>query len=95
VLDELKASRASRQRAWESLQEIRWVLKDAEGIQLPPPKRKTIDLEGRIVKDGVREALKNRRLALGKLVKCIREFSKYTDQPLTLRGGSMPMPFRT
>ena len=53
VLDELKASRASRQRAWENLQEIRWVLKEAAEIELPPPMRKTIDLEGRIVKDGV------------------------------------------
>jgi hypothetical protein len=56
-------------------------------IELPPPNRKTIDLEGRLVKDGVREALKNRQLALGELVKSIREFRKYTDQPLTLRGG--------
>ena len=87
VLDELKASRASRQRAWENLQQIRWVLKDAAGIELPRPKRKTIDLEGRIVKDGVREALKNRQLALGELVNSILEFRNYSDQPLTLRGG--------
>ena len=39
------------------------------------------------MKDGVREALKNRHLALGELVNSIREFRKYTDQPLTLRGG--------
>jgi hypothetical protein len=30
LLDELEASRASRNRAWEILQEIRWVL--AEGL---------------------------------------------------------------
>jgi len=87
VLDELKASRASRQRAWENLQEIRWVLKDTAGIELPPPKRKTIDLQGRIVKDGVRSAVKDRQFALGELVKAIREFRKFADQPLTLRGG--------
>jgi hypothetical protein len=29
VMDELKASRSSRKRAWENLQEIRWVLQDA------------------------------------------------------------------
>jgi hypothetical protein len=50
LLDELKASRASRRRASENLQEIRWVLKDTVGIELPPPARKTIDLEGRVVK---------------------------------------------
>jgi len=87
LLDELKASRASRRRAWENLQEIRWVLKDTAGIELPPPRRKTIDLEGRIVKDGVRSVVKDRQIALDELVKAIREFRKYTDQPLTLRGS--------
>jgi hypothetical protein len=55
LLDELEASRASRKRAWENLQEIRWVLKDSARLELPPPARKTIDLEGRIVKDGVKK----------------------------------------
>jgi hypothetical protein len=44
LLDELEASRRSRRRAWENLQEIRWVLKDTAGMDLPPPTRKTIDL---------------------------------------------------
>jgi len=87
LLDELERSRQSRRRVWENLQEIRWVLKDAIGVDLPPPARKTIDLEGRIVKDGVRKAVKDRQLALEELVKAIREFRKFTDQPLTLRGG--------
>jgi hypothetical protein len=51
------------------------------------PKRKTIDLEGRIVRDGVRTVVKDRQLALGELLKVIREFRKFTDEPLTLRGG--------
>jgi hypothetical protein len=87
LLDELEASRASRKRAWENLQEIRWVLKDVAGVELPPPARKTIDLEGRIVKDGVRKTVNDRQLALDELVKAIREFRKFTDQPLTLRGS--------
>ena len=33
-------------RAWEHLAEIRWVLKDATGIKLPPPARTTTDLKG-------------------------------------------------
>ena len=89
-LDELEASRASRKRAWKNLQEIRWVLKDAAGVELPPAARKTIDLEGRIVKDGVRKTLTDRQLTLDDLVKAIREFRKYTDQPLTLRGSDYP-----
>ena len=64
ILDELKASRASRKRAWEVLQEIRWVLKDTTGIDLPAPARKTIDLEGRLVKDGVRKTLQERQKVL-------------------------------
>jgi hypothetical protein len=51
--DELEASRASRKRA--ILQEIRWVLKDTAGIELPPAAKKTIDLEGRLIKDVVIE----------------------------------------
>jgi hypothetical protein len=48
ILDELEASRVSRKRAWEVLQEIRWVLKDMTGVDLPAPARRTIDLEGQI-----------------------------------------------
>jgi hypothetical protein len=49
--------------------------------------RKTIDLEGRIVKDGVRKTVQDRQIALDMLLKAIREFRKFTNQPLTLRGG--------
>ena len=87
LLDEVEKSRDSRKRAWDNLQEIRWVLKDAAGIELPAPARKTIDLEGQIVKDGVRKTVKDRQIALDMLLKAIREFRKFTDQPLTLRGG--------
>jgi len=88
LLDELEASRASRKRAWEVLQEIRWVLKDAARMDLPPPARKKIDLEGRIVKDGVRKALMDRQLVLGDLVHAIREYRKIAEkQPLTLQGS--------
>src|ERR1700675_1698403 len=76
VLDELEASRASRKRAWENLAEITWVVKDTTGVELPPPARKTIDLEGRIVKDGVKKALRDRQLALAELVHAIREHRK-------------------
>ena len=86
LLDELEASRASRKRAWELLQEIRWVLKDTAGIEFAPAARKTIDLEGRVVKDAVRKALKDRQNALTNLVHAIRGYRKLVDEPLTLRG---------
>jgi hypothetical protein len=86
LLDELEASRASRRRAWENLDELRWVLTDTCGIELPPPARKTIDLEGRVVKDGVKKALRDRQDALSELVDAVRLFRKLADKtPLTLR----------
>ena len=63
------------------------MLQDATGIELPAPARKTIDLEGRIVKDRVRRVVTDRQSALDGLLKAIDEFGKFTDQPLTL-GGS-------
>jgi hypothetical protein len=64
------------------------VLKDAIGIELPPAERTTIDLEGRIVKDGVRKAIKDRQLALTELIHAIREYRKIVDgKPLTLQGS--------
>jgi hypothetical protein len=87
LLDELEASRASRKRSWEILQEIRWVLKDTAGIEAQQPARKTIDLEGRVVKDAVRKTLKDRQNALNHLLQAVREYRKFADQPLTLRGA--------
>jgi DNA primase len=87
LLDELEASRASRKRAWEVLQEIRWVLKDAAGVAVSPPAKKTIDLEGRVIKDAVRKALQERQAALAGLMQAIREYRKLADQPFTLRGS--------
>ena len=46
----------------------------------------TVDLEGRIVKDGVRKALRDRQLALVELVHAVREYRKIADgKPLTLQ----------
>jgi hypothetical protein len=87
LLAELEASRASRKRSWEILQEIRWVLKDTAGIEAQQPARKTIDLEGRVVKDAVRKTLKDRQNALTQLLQAIRVYRKFADQPLTLRGS--------
>lgn len=75
-------------RAWENLQEIRWIVKDACGIELPPPAKKTINLEGRLVKYGVRKAIRDRQNALTDLVHAIWEYRKLADKrPLTLQGS--------
>ena len=60
-------------------------------MELPLPARKTIDLEGRLVKDGVKKAIRDRQLALAELVHAIREFRKIADsKPLTLQGSEYP-----
>jgi hypothetical protein len=87
LLDELEASRASRKRAWEVLQELRWVLKDITGIEVPAPEKKTIDLEGRIIKEAIRKALRERQGAIAELVGAIKQYRKLADQPLTLRDS--------
>jgi hypothetical protein len=88
LLDELEASRASRRRAWENLQEMRWVLFEVCEIELPPPAKKTIDLEGRMVKDGIKKALQDRQDALGELVDAIRMYRKLADgKPMTLKSS--------
>jgi hypothetical protein len=63
------------------------VLKDVGGLELPPAARKTIDLEGRVVKEGVRKSLKARQIIIEELVHAIHEYRKASEQPLTLRGS--------
>ena len=64
------------------------MLKDAAGVELPPPAKKTIDLEGRLVKDGVRKALTEGRTALADLVHAVRQYRSLAErQPLTLQGA--------
>jgi hypothetical protein len=63
--------------------------KDITGIELPPPARKTIDLEGRLVKDGVHTALRDRQDALSELVEAIRKYRKLAEKtPPTLQGSN-------
>jgi hypothetical protein len=51
------------------------------------PTRKTIDLEGRIVKDGVRKALRDRQLAPAELVHAIQHYRKVADSKPQLPCG--------
>jgi dsDNA-specific endonuclease/ATPase MutS2 len=88
ALDELEASRSSRKRAWENLQELRWVLQDSAGMKLPPPAKKTIDMEGKLIKDGVRKAIQDRQNALHELLNAINQYRNLSEsKPLTLQGA--------
>jgi hypothetical protein len=50
--------------------------------------RKTIDLQGRLAKDGVRKAIRERQLALADLVHAIKEYRRLAEsKPLTLQGS--------
>jgi hypothetical protein len=63
------------------------VLTDTCGIELPPATKKTIDLEGRVVKDGVKNALRERQDTLSELVDAVRVYRKLADsKPLTLQS---------
>jgi hypothetical protein len=75
LLDELKASRISRKTAWKILQEMREILRD-NGVILSPAAVKNIGIEGRLVRDGVRKALAQRRSVIEGLVKAIGEYRK-------------------
>ena len=51
------------------------------------PARKTIDLEGRRINDGVWNAIRDRQNALLELVQVIHEYRKLSEsKPLTLQG---------
>jgi hypothetical protein len=55
---------------------------------LPPPAKKTIDLEGRLIKDGVRKAICDRQNALHGLLNAINQYRKLSEsKPLTLQGS--------
>jgi hypothetical protein len=81
LLEELTASRASRLRAWQCLQEIRWVIKDTTGMDLPPPPRKTIDAEGTVIVQGIAKAVREHRAALADLLRVARALRHATDHP--------------
>jgi hypothetical protein len=51
-------------------------------MKLPPPAKKTIDLEGRLIKDGVRKAISDRQNALRELVHAIKQYRKLSENKL-------------
>jgi hypothetical protein len=61
------------------------VLKDAAGVELPPPARKTIDFEGRIVKDGVRKALQETQIVL---LKRLRQSTRRVRWPKDVKSAA-------
>src|SRR5262249_26431304 len=80
LLNELEASRASRKRAWEILQELRRLLKATPSVELPAAPRRTIDAQGTVIIDAVGQAIRRRTIALEDLVKAIARFRKCLEE---------------
>jgi hypothetical protein len=55
-------------------------------MKLPPPAKKTIDLEGKLIKDGVRKAICDRQNALHELVIAINQYRKLSEQAVDASG---------
>jgi hypothetical protein len=68
---------------------------DVTGVEAPAPTEKTIDLEGRLVKDAVRKSLQDRQKAVTDLLDAIREYRNLADQPLTLQGSEYAQAVQT
>jgi len=50
--------------------------------------KRTIDLEGRLIKDGVRKAIGDRQNALHELLNAVNQYRKLLEsKPLTLQGS--------
>jgi hypothetical protein len=57
-------------------------------MKLPPPASRTIDLEGRLIKDGVRKAIAEWQNALHELLHAVNQYRKLSEsKPLTLQGS--------
>jgi hypothetical protein len=86
LLDELEASKRSRQRAWEVLQELRGVLSSLGKIKIEAPAKRTFDAEGAILKQALSDCLRDRHTALAQLADAARR----VDQAAFGSGADFP-----
>src|SRR5260221_14378938 len=76
LLEELEASRQARRRAWEVLQALRAVLTSLGNVTIEVPSRKTFEAEGGILKQALRDCLRDKRAALAQLGDAGRQVDK-------------------
>jgi hypothetical protein len=81
LLDELEASKRSRQRAWEVLQELRGVLSSLGNIKIEAPAKRTFDVEGAILKQVLSDCLRDRHTALAQLADAARRVDRAAFGP--------------
>ena len=59
-------------------------------MKLPHRPKRRFDLEGRLIKDGVRQAIRDRQNALHELLNAINQNRKVSEsKPLTLQGSDL------
>jgi hypothetical protein len=64
------------------------VLQDSAGMKLSQPAKKTIDMEDRLIKDGVRKAIRDWQNALHEFLNAINQYRRLSEsKPLTLQGS--------
>src|SRR3984893_17522492 len=86
LLDEVEASKRSRQRAWEVLQELRGVLSSLGDNKIEAPAKRTFDAEGAILKQVLSDCLRDRHSALAQLADAARR----VDQAAFGSGADFP-----
>jgi hypothetical protein len=64
LLDELEGVGIFTEAAWENLQELRWVLQDSTGMEVAATGKEDDRHRGRVIKDGVRKAIRDRQNTL-------------------------------
>ena len=63
------------------------MLIEIAGVEPPAPSKRTIDMEGRVIKNAVRKTLQERQTALMDLVDAIRGHLSSADKLVTLLGS--------
>ncbi len=58
LIDELEASKQSRLRAWQVLQQIRAIITEEGNVAVPPAAAKTFDSEGDVITEALRKTLR-------------------------------------
>jgi hypothetical protein len=78
LLDELKASKQSRLRAWNVLQRLRLVLSESGNIATPPPAQKTFHAEGEVLEHALTKSFRIGNESIKSLRSSVRRFRDAT-----------------
>jgi hypothetical protein len=80
LIDELEASKQSRLRAWQILQQIRAIVTEEGNTTVPPAAAKTFDSEGEVIAEALKKTLRARNAALHDLIRVGRTYKAAVDK---------------